>query len=138
MSGTTSRGGPRGGTAIEGRGAGVAERGEIVDEIAQEEQVNEIAEAAVLAVCGSFGDGVDLLGDLKPQRQARDLPRPGQKEVLEFDRGHELDLAVADIGTGDLEADGRPGPGLVLESHVEPGRVRSASNRSPRWKAKSW
>lgn len=138
MSGTTSRGGPRGGTAIEGRGAGVAERGEIVDAIAQEEQVNEIAEAAILAVCGSFGDGVDLLGDLKPQRQARDLPRPGEKEVLEFDRGHELDLAVADIGTGELEADGRPGPGLVLESQSNPVACGPRRIGSPRWKAKSW
>jgi hypothetical protein len=54
----------------EGRLAGASQRGKIVDQVAQHEQIDEVAETVVGAVGGPLADGVQLLSDLKAQRQA--------------------------------------------------------------------
>ena len=59
----------------EGRLAREAQRGQIVDEITQDEQVDEVPEAVVNAIDGSLADGVELLGDLEAQREAGDRAR---------------------------------------------------------------
>ena len=67
--------------------AGVEDRSEARVQRAQQEQVNQIAEAVVLTPGREYlGAGVQLLGDLVADRQAPHLLGPDQSEVLDADR----------------------------------------------------
>jgi len=67
----------------EGRLASASQRRKIVDQVAQHEQIDEVAEAVVASVGGPLADGVQLLGDLKAQWQAGDRLRACELEVLQ-------------------------------------------------------
>jgi hypothetical protein len=82
----------------ERRLAGEAQRGQIVDQVAQHEQVDEVAEAIVDAIDGTLADGMELLGDLEAQWQAGDRARAGELEVLQADRIDVLGLVGVDFG----------------------------------------
>ncbi len=116
-----------GGTLREGRFAHATHGTEIPSEVAQDEQVDEIAEAVVLSIGVPLCDGVELLSDLESQGQASDFARAGELEVREVDRADRLDLIAAGLRAGDLQPYCRPRTGLVGEANIEARGVRAVT-----------
>ncbi len=109
--------------------AGMSQRGQIIDQVTQHEQIDEVAEAVVRAADRPFAHRVQLLRDLEAQRQASDYLRAREPEVLQADRIDVLGLVGAVLGPGDLETNGGPRPRLVRQTHVQARRVRAVLGR---------
>ncbi len=90
-------------TRGERRLARASQRGQIIDQVTQHEQIDEVTEAIVAAANRSLAHRVQLLGDLETQRQTSDHPRTREPEVLQADRIDVLGLIGAVLRPGDLE-----------------------------------
>ena len=81
--------------------AGLSDGGRVVgDECLEEQQVDEVAEA-VIALAGARRERqpMEFLGDVKPQRQARERVRAGDAErVAQRNRREPLNLGLAGFG----------------------------------------
>ena len=119
------------GAQVEDLHAGRAHRGQtaFVDEPTQEPQVNQVAEAVVLAAVGVYlGAGVDLLCDLVAHGDAGDGLRPFDLDGIERACRDPVDLTTGvALGRRDFELDGAPGLALVGEPDLHSNGSRLAN-----------
>jgi hypothetical protein len=84
-----------GSAVVEHLDAGLADGREIVNEIAQEQQVDEVPVAGILTACWALSHGVDLLGDLIADGHDCHVARAVQAELVDADgRRHDLGIAA--------------------------------------------
>lgn len=88
--------------------AGFTYLSEVGDEVSADDQVDQIAEALVLAVLEALGDGVELLGDLVAEREAADHPGPVDPEFVDRDRTDLFGVGQLAVGRAHLELQGPP------------------------------
>jgi hypothetical protein len=69
-------------TRIEGIDAGLANLGEVEDEVSADDQVDQVTKSIIRTLPEAPRDGMKLLGDLVAQGKTADHPRPLDPELV--------------------------------------------------------